>query len=72
MIYLLIALIPVAFILGAFITIKAIQIGLRWQMQAEKKEQPTISSPLQPIADILNEKKVENLSADILSEWRGV
>ena len=74
MTYILIVLIPISLILGAFTAIKAIQIGLRWKIQIENKEKPTVSSPVQPIMDIFNDKKMaktENITAEILNEWRG-
>lgn len=55
-----------AFVVG-FLVLKSVQLGLRWQIQTAKQEQPAmeIKNPIQSILDSRQEKETE----DILSEW---
>lgn len=68
MVIILIALcIPLtAFVVGVLV-LKALQLGLKWQIQTEKKEEPTmeIKNPIQPIFEAKQTREVEN----IMDEW---
>lgn len=60
--------IPVtAIIVTGLFVLKAVQLGLRWQIQTAKNEQPTleIKNPIQPIVEAKQEKD----QANILNEW---
>lgn len=37
-----------AFVVGFFVAIKAVQLGLRWQVQIAHKQEPSINSPIPP------------------------
>lgn len=63
--YLLICLLPLSMAAGVFIGIKAVQIGLRWQMQAQAGEKPTLEAP-----KLQNKQQMSaNLNNKILNEW---
>jgi len=56
----------IAFIIGWFCATKSIQVGLRWQLQADAKIEPTLSNP------IVTQKKVDdinNYSKEQINEW---
>ncbi len=59
-----------AFVVG-FLVLKSVQLGLRWQMQTAKQEQPTleVKNPIQPIIEQKQTEKQEQEQANILAEW---
>jgi hypothetical protein len=59
-----------AFVVG-FLVLKSVQLGLRWQIQTSKQEQPTleIQNPMQPIIEARQQEKQEKEQANILYEW---
>lgn len=65
----LIISILLAFIAGFFCAIKAVQLGLRWQLQAEVKQEPVLNNP---IVDTIAQNKVEKTNQHIkeaMQEW---
>lgn len=60
-------LIPVSIVATGFFVLKAVQLGLRWQMEIKKEEKPTmeVKNPIQPIIQQRQEKEQTN----ILNEW---
>ena len=52
-----------AFVTGFFTAIKAVSLGLKWQMQAKEGIQPELKSPIAPIVEAVQQradnKKVE-------------
>lgn len=67
MVTLLILCIPLTAAVVGFFVLKAVQLGLRWQIQTMKQETPTmeIPNPIQPIVEAKEQKKQEN----IFNEW---
>ena len=60
-----------AFIAGAFCTLKSVQLGLKWQMQTADKREPTLDMP-NPIKEHREAKRtatVQQQNSDILGEW---
>lgn len=58
-----------AFLAGFFCAIKAVQIGLRWQIQTEVKQEPTLNNP---VAEVIAENKAEKANQytkEVLNEW---
>jgi hypothetical protein len=63
--------IPVTAIVTGFFVLKAVQLGLRWQIQTAKQEQPSmeIQNPIQLIVEERQQEKQEKEQANILYEW---
>jgi hypothetical protein len=63
--------IPLTAIVVGFLTLKAVQLGLRWQIQTTKQEQPTleVKNPIQPIIDAKKTDKQEQQFQTILDEY---
>jgi hypothetical protein len=62
---------PISFLLVGFLVLKSVQLGLKWQLQIEAKEVPTLTIP-NPIADFnqhRNQAKQEKFTNDVLDEW---
>lgn len=63
--------IPVTAIVTGFFVLKAVQLGLKWQIQTTKQEAPTLEIP-NPIAEVVTgyqQKQVEKEQESILHEW---
>jgi hypothetical protein len=56
-----------AFIAGVFCSLKSVQLGLKWQIQTEQKQEPTLTIP-NPIKEHKEAKQVQYTN-DIMSEW---
>lgn len=56
MVIALIICIPVAILLTGIVVLKAVQLGLRWQLQAVEKREPTMHNP---IIEVVQQKKEE-------------
>ncbi|MGF6951874.1 hypothetical protein QF028_004379 [Neobacillus sp. B4I6] len=67
--------IPLTAVVVGFLTLKAVQLGLKWQIQTSKQEAPTleIPNPIQPIIDAKQEKQAAAQQGkelqNILDEW---
>lgn len=59
--------IPVTSLVTGFFVLKAVQLGLRWQIQTKQEQQPTmeIKNPITPVLHQRQEKEQTN----ILAEW---
>ncbi|MFE3973180.1 MULTISPECIES: hypothetical protein [unclassified Peribacillus] len=70
MVIILAVCIPVTAIVTGFFTLKAVQLGLRWQMETKQEKPPTMETPKipNPIAPII-EAKQERETASIFNEW---
>lgn len=51
-----------AFVTGFFTAIKAVQLGLKWQLQTAEKKEPELKSPIQPIVEAVHDKKTEEIN----------
>lgn len=71
MVIALIISLPVSIALTGFLVLKSVQLGLKWQMQAEKKQDPTLTIP-NPIKEHTEAKeavKQAEFTNNIMSEW---
>ncbi len=59
----------VAFISGFFCAIKAINVGMVWQTQISRKQEPTVSNPVTQIFNKIAESKAVQQQDDTLDEW---
>lgn len=70
---LLICIIPLAFIAGVFCALKSVQIGLRWNIQVQKTEQPTMAdNPIQTVVEAVQQGKAEKANEytkNQIKEW---
>jgi len=57
-----------AFVVG-FLVLKSVQLGLRWQIQTAKQEQPTMEAPLQAVAESIVESRQDKGITDLMDEW---
>lgn len=66
---LLVICIPVTAIGTGFLVLKAVQLGLRWQLQVPAKLEPTmdIKNPIQPILDKHEQAKMVNVLDEYLN-----
>lgn len=72
MIIILALCIPVTAIVTGFLTFKAVQLGLRWQIEVKQEEKPTMEKIPNPISEIVQNThtyKQEKESASIFNEW---
>lgn len=68
----LIICIPITAIVVGFLVLKSVQLGLKWQIQAEKKQEPELKSPIQPIVEAVQQKQVikaNEYTADQMKEY---
>lgn len=63
----LIISLPISLVLVGFLVLKGVSLGLKWQIQVESKQTPTLSIP-NPIAKF-NQSKQEKMTNDVLDEW---
>jgi hypothetical protein len=63
--------IPLTAVVVGFLVLKAVQLGLKWQIQTTKQEIPTleIKNPIQPIVEQKQAVKQEKAMQNILDEW---
>lgn len=65
--------IPVTAIVTGFLTFKAVQLGLKWQIETKKEQLPTLKvNPIAPIIEAKQEKEAvqqEKETTSILQEW---
>jgi len=75
MTYIIIALaVIISFALGAFIGVKSVQLGLKYQMQIQKGVEPTLSPIRDVIDDITstqNAKQANNETAEMIGDILG-
>jgi len=62
--------IPVTAIVTGFLTFKAVQLGLRWQIETKQEQMPTMETPKipNPFAGV-TEARQEKEQASIFNEW---
>jgi hypothetical protein len=61
-----------AFVTGFLVAIKSVQLGLKWQIQTAKQEQPELQSPIQPFVEAVQQKQTaqaNNLQKEVIKEW---
>ena len=65
-----------AFVTGFFCAFKSFQLGLRWKIQVENKEAPTINNPITEIVKAKEESKAtkeeiarQQFTSKQLHEW---
>jgi uncharacterized protein YneF (UPF0154 family) len=62
----------ISFLLGFFCATKSMQIGLRWKIQIEKKQEPVMDSIVKPVVTAIQQNKVnnvENYNEKLMREW---
>lgn len=52
-----------------FLVFKGVQLGLRWQLQAQEKHPPTMENPVQIVAEQITQGKQEEEVKSLVSEW---
>lgn len=69
--YFLLLCIPVTAIVTGFFVLKAVQLGLRWQIQIKHEEKPSmeVQNPINTVVNTVKEKQSEKEQANILNEW---
>lgn len=63
--------VPLSFVAGGFVAYKGVHLGLRWQIQTNKQEQPTfeIKNPIAPIIEKKQAQQQKETVASLLDEW---
>ena len=69
MVIALIICIPVTTLIGGFLVLKAVQLGLRWNIQSENKEQPTLNNPVVDAVAQSVVVKRNKKATNVMSEW---
>jgi hypothetical protein len=62
----------IAYLAGFFTCLKAVQMGLRWQIQTAEKKEPELHSPIQPIVETIQQKKADEINQyakEQIQEW---
>lgn len=61
-----------AFIAGFFCALKAVQVGLKWQIQTKEGREPELKSPIAPIVEAKQQSKVDGINqyrSEQMQEW---
>ena len=60
-----------AFIAGAFCTLKSVQLGLKWQIQTAAKQEPTleIPNPIKEHREVKRTATAQQQASSTLDEW---
>lgn len=61
----------VSFSIGAYVGIKAVQMGLKFQSQMEKKIEPKMDKPVKEFFERKEEKRVVNKTTEMISDILG-
>ena len=61
----------VSFGTGAYTSIKAVQMGLKFKYQIEKKTEPKMDEPVKQFFDRKEEKKAVSVSTQMISDIMG-
>lgn len=69
----LIICIPVTALATGFLVLKSVQLGLRWQLQVQAKQEPTmeVNNPIEPIMQKQEENRMVNILDEYLNGARG-
>jgi hypothetical protein len=59
--------IPITAIVVGYFTLKAVQLGLRWQIETKQQQLPTMDKPL--INPFESKPKVMQMDDSLLDEW---
>lgn len=65
----LVIAIPVSILLTGFLVLYAVRLGLKWNVQLQKGEEPTIENPIQPIFEQREAQKTNAEMVEIIDEW---
>lgn len=70
MVTILCFIIPITALVVGFLVLKAVQLGLRWQVEVKQEQPPSmhvpeISNPIAPVFEAKQEREAQN----IVSEW---
>jgi hypothetical protein len=57
MVIALIICIPITAIVVGFLVLKSVQLGLKWQIQTAKQEQPEMKGPIDKVVEVIQENK---------------
>ena len=71
MVIALIIILPVSIALTGFLVLQSVKLGLKWQIQVEQKQEPTLDIP-NPVKEIIQhkeQKESEQKAGNILNEW---
>lgn len=68
MVIALIICIPVAILLTGIITLKSVQLGLRWQLQASEKQEPIMHNPIVEAAQQKKDEKAREEAKTFIEE----
>lgn len=61
----------ISFSIGAYTGVKAVQMGLKFQMQIERKIEPQMDKPVKEFFQAKEEKKVVNKTQEMISDILG-
>jgi hypothetical protein len=62
----------IAYLAGFFTCLKAVQMGLRWQIQTSEKKEPELKGPIQPIVEAVQQRKTDEINQyakEQIQEW---
>jgi hypothetical protein len=68
----LIICIPITAAIVSFAVLKAVQLGLKWQVQVAAKKEPELKTPIQSINETIQNKKAEEIvkyTQEQMREW---
>ena len=59
-----------AFLIGFFTAIKAVHLGLRWQIQTKEGKEPKLETPITEIKQSIDNKKQEEMLKYYQEQWQ--
>jgi hypothetical protein len=59
-----------AFLAGFLVCLKAVQMGLRWQIQTADKKEPELKGPVEKVVEAIQEKKAEEKAQYTIEQMR--
>lgn len=67
MVIILALCIPITAIVVGYFTLKAVQLGLRWQIETKQQQLPTMDKPL--VNPFESKPKVVQMDDSLIDEW---
>jgi uncharacterized membrane protein len=62
-------LLPVMSLITGYFTFKGVQLGLRWQIQVQAKELPTLNNPVTEAIEQKQQEKAAKEQQSLYDEW---
>lgn len=61
--------IPITAMVVGFLVLKSVQMGLRWQLQMQQNQEPTMENPVKEVIENKQTEQINTQAANIVDEW---